>query len=85
MKRLAFAAGAIAVLFAVDLLLPRFLNAYYLTILSRIGVAVLAGTSFGSFGEGYLRFSYANSIENIRQAAQRIGECLSAKKQAATA
>ncbi|HSE78702.1 MAG TPA: pyridoxal phosphate-dependent aminotransferase [Alphaproteobacteria bacterium] len=54
-------------------------------LLNEAGVAVLAGTSFGSFGEGYLRFSYANSIENIRQAAQRIGECLSAKKQAATA
>ncbi len=29
------------------------------------GVACLAGTSFGKFGEGYLRFSYANSVENI--------------------
>ena len=29
------------------------------------GVACLAGTAFGKFGEGYLRFSYANSVENI--------------------
>ena len=54
-------------------------------LLKEAGVAVLSGTSFGSFGEGYLRFSYANSIDNIRQAAQRIRECLSTKKQAVTA
>ena len=37
-------------------------------LLERAGVACLAGTSFGASGEGYLRFSYANSIENIRMA-----------------
>ena len=31
-----------------------------------------AGTSFGRFGEGYLRLSYANSLENIRAALERI-------------
>ena len=36
------------------------------------GVASLAGTSFGEFGEGYLRFSYANSRENIKEAIKRI-------------
>ena len=36
------------------------------------GVASLAGTSFGEFGEGYLRFSYANSRENIKEAIRRI-------------
>ncbi len=36
--------------------------------LEEYGVAGLAGTSFGAFGEGYLRFSYANSIENIKKA-----------------
>lgn len=36
------------------------------------GVAALAGTSFGEFGEGYLRFSYANSRENIKEAISRI-------------
>lgn len=36
------------------------------------GVATLTGTSFGAFGEGYLRLSYANSVENIREALDRI-------------
>ena len=36
------------------------------------GVACLSGTSFGEFGEGHLRFSYANSMENIREAVSRI-------------
>jgi aspartate/methionine/tyrosine aminotransferase len=40
------------------------------------GVCGLAGTSFGSYGEGYLRFSYANSRENIGRALERIGESL---------
>jgi len=35
------------------------------------GVAALAGTAFGSYGEGYLRFSYVNSIENINEAMDR--------------
>jgi aspartate aminotransferase len=37
-------------------------------LLERAGVACLPGTAFGSYGEGYLRFSYANSIDNIRAA-----------------
>jgi aspartate aminotransferase len=37
-------------------------------ILQEAGVAALSGTAFGRHGEGYLRFSYANSIENIRDA-----------------
>ena len=36
------------------------------------GVATIAGTSFGAFGEGYLRFSYANSREAIGEAIERI-------------
>ncbi len=40
------------------------------------GVAALAGTSFGDFGEGYLRFSYANSRENILEAIRRIKEVI---------
>ena len=43
------------------------------------GVATVAGTSFGAFGEGYIRFSYANSVENIQAALDRIGELLSSK------
>ncbi len=41
--------------------------------LEEIGVATIAGTSFGAQGEGYVRFSYANSVENIREAMGRIG------------
>ncbi|MGZ4358584.1 MAG: pyridoxal phosphate-dependent aminotransferase [Gaiellaceae bacterium] len=37
-------------------------------LLSEAGVAVLAGTAFGRYGEGYLRLSYANSLENIEEA-----------------
>ncbi len=40
------------------------------------GVCGLAGTSFGRFGEGYLRFSYANSRENLERALERIAESL---------
>jgi len=43
-------------------------------ILNEGGVAVLPGTAFGPSGEGYLRFSYANSIENINEAIERIKE-----------
>jgi aspartate/methionine/tyrosine aminotransferase len=35
-------------------------------------VAVLSGTAFGEYGEGYLRLSYANSIPNIQKALDRI-------------
>lgn len=42
-------------------------------ILEEAGVACLAGTAFGDFGEGYLRFSVANSIENLQRALERIG------------
>jgi aspartate/methionine/tyrosine aminotransferase len=41
-------------------------------LLDRAGVAALSGTAFGSFGEGYLRFSYANSLENLLTAVERI-------------
>ena len=40
-------------------------------LLEEGGVAALSGTAFGSFGEGYLRFSYANSIENIQEGLRR--------------
>jgi aspartate/methionine/tyrosine aminotransferase len=41
-------------------------------ILREAGVAVLSGTAFGSFGEGFIRISYANSIENINKALGRM-------------
>lgn len=42
------------------------------TLLEDAGVAALSGTAFGDFGEGYLRFSVANSIENIEKALDRV-------------
>ena len=45
-------------------------------LLEEAGVATVAGTSFGEFGEGYLRFSYANSREAIGEAIERIGKLL---------
>jgi aspartate aminotransferase len=41
-------------------------------LLNEAGVAVLSGTAFGEYGEGYLRFSYANSIPNIQKALDRV-------------
>ena len=41
-------------------------------LLYQAGVASLSGTAFGSYGEGYLRFSYANSLENLLEAVERI-------------
>jgi aspartate/methionine/tyrosine aminotransferase len=41
-------------------------------ILEEAGVACLSGTAFGDFGEGYLRFSVANSLENLNKALDRI-------------
>ena len=46
-------------------------------LLNEAGVAAISGTSFGALGEGYLRFSYANSTENIREAMRRMRELLS--------
>jgi aspartate/methionine/tyrosine aminotransferase len=43
-------------------------------LLDEAGVAALAGTAFGAHGEGYLRFSVANSLENLNKALARIEE-----------
>jgi aspartate/methionine/tyrosine aminotransferase len=43
-------------------------------LLYEAGVATLSGTAFGKYGEGYLRFSYATSMENIHKALGRIRE-----------
>ena len=45
-------------------------------LLEEAGVAVISGTSFGEYGEGYLRFSYANSTDNILKAVASIKSCL---------
>lgn len=51
----------------------RFMADY---LLDQAGVAVLAGTSFGAHGEGFLRLSYANSIANLEKALERIAEAV---------
>jgi aspartate aminotransferase len=45
-------------------------------LLADAGVACLSGTAFGEYGEGFLRFSYANSLENLMEAVARIGALL---------
>jgi aspartate/methionine/tyrosine aminotransferase len=42
------------------------------SLLNEAGVACLSGTAFGAWGEGFLRFSYANSVENIQKALERV-------------
>jgi aspartate/methionine/tyrosine aminotransferase len=41
-------------------------------LLEQAGVACLSGTAFGEYGEGYLRFSVANSLENLNKALAKI-------------
>jgi aspartate/methionine/tyrosine aminotransferase len=41
-------------------------------LMTQAGVAVLPGTAFGAFGEGYIRISFANSEENLSEALRRI-------------
>jgi aspartate/methionine/tyrosine aminotransferase len=48
-------------------------------LLEDAGVACLSGTSFGEFGEGYIRFSIANSMENLGRALERIEHWVSRK------
>jgi len=43
-------------------------------LLDQAGVAALSGTAFGGFGEGYLRFSVANSMENLQLALERVDQ-----------
>ncbi len=45
-------------------------------LLNEAGVAILSGTAFGKYGDGYLRFSYANSIENIGKALEKMKDAL---------
>jgi aspartate aminotransferase len=45
-------------------------------ILDQVGVALLPGTSFGQYGEGYLRLCFANSMENILDALERMQSVL---------
>ena len=45
-------------------------------LLNEAGVALVSGTSFGDQGEGYIRFSYANSVENIHEGLRRLKQYL---------
>jgi len=47
-------------------------------LLSEAGVACLSGTAFGAWGEGYLRFSFANSVGNIQKALERVSSWVTA-------
>ncbi|MDD5447796.1 MAG: pyridoxal phosphate-dependent aminotransferase [Actinomycetota bacterium] len=52
---------------------------FSLELLDKASVAVTPGTDFGSGGEGYIRFSYANSLENIAEGTQRLEKYLHSK------
>jgi aspartate/methionine/tyrosine aminotransferase len=45
-------------------------------LLKEVGVSLLPGTAFGKYGEGYLRISYANSMENLKEGVRRIREAI---------
>ena len=45
-------------------------------LLNEAGVACLTGTSFGAYGEGYLRFSYATALDQIREALDRVEDLM---------
>jgi aspartate/methionine/tyrosine aminotransferase len=49
-------------------------------VLEEAGVAIIGGPDFGVLGEGYVRVSYANSIENILKAVERIGNFLNSRQ-----
>ena len=49
-------------------------------LLEEAGVACLSGTDFGQYGEGYLRFSYANSLDNINEALRRFERYITSHK-----
>ena len=51
-------------------------------LLEEAGVALIGGPDFGTLGEGFVRVSYANSLENIRRAVERIGEFLATRQPA---
>lgn len=53
-------------------------NEFARTLLDEYGVATLAGTAFGAHGDGYLRFSYANSRENLQEGVARLRRCVEA-------
>ena len=57
--------------------LKKDISRQYGVLLEDAGVATISGTSFGELGEGYLRLSYANSVENIQTGIDRVAKFLS--------
>ena len=53
------------------------LNEQIHKMLDEAGVATVAGTSFGALGEGFIRFSYAASVEDIERACEKVQRMLS--------
>jgi aspartate/methionine/tyrosine aminotransferase len=53
-------------------------------LLNEAGVAALSGTCFGEYGAGFVRFSYANSVENLQEALRRIERMLGKDKSCGT-
>ena len=51
-------------------------ESFALKLLKEHGVAVVPGSAFGACGEGFVRMSYATSMEKLRLAAERIGKML---------
>ncbi len=49
-------------------------------MLEKAGVALLSGTAFGAFGDGYIRISFANSVPNLEEALRRMREYLAKRK-----
>ncbi len=49
---------------------------FVLDLIERYGVAFLHGTAMGEYGEGYIRISFANSIDNIRKGIRRLGQAV---------
>jgi aspartate/methionine/tyrosine aminotransferase len=48
-------------------------------LLDEVGIATLPGTAFGEYGRGYLRMSYATSLEDIEEALARMREWLESR------
>jgi aspartate/methionine/tyrosine aminotransferase len=56
--------------------LPLSSQALAAYLLEEAGVALLSGTAFGKFGDGYLRISYANSLDNLHEALERMQQAI---------
>jgi len=55
-------------------------NEFVLYLLNNFGVATIPGSTFGTYGEGYIRISYANSMDNLKKAVVQIKNAVNAIK-----